>query len=309
MHTLPSRSHALALSGLACLSLVLSGCAGMAAAPTITAAAAPAPVAPVAQAAPAPAARAATAPAPAASGAAPAPAPPALGQPPLFATVIKDAKQSDGLIAFWQKDEKVWLELKPEDFGKPFLLSPKLARGIGEAFVLGGTIVSGAPVVEFRRVNNLVQLVALNRRYLADAGTPEARSVAAGFADSLVASVTVASQPHPERKTVLIDAGPLFLGDLLGMGATLQRNYRQGYALDGRNTHFTSVRGMPDQVVFNVQAHFATSAHHARHVARCAQHAAGPLLLTRRAARKGDAAAQGRQPHRLLQHLGGQLLQ
>ena len=255
MHKLPCRSHALVVPGLACLSLVLAGCASVAAAPTVAATAAPA--APVAQAAPAPAARAATAPAPAASGAAA--TPPALGQPPLFATVIKDAKQSDGLIAFWQKDEKVWLELKPEDFGKPFLLSPKLARGIGEAFVLGGTIVSGAPVVEFRRVNNLVQLVALNRRYLADAGTPEARSVAAGFADSLVASVAVASQPHPERKTVLIDAGPLFLGDLLGLGATLQRNYRQGYVLDSRNTHFTSVRGMPDQLVFNVQAHFATS--------------------------------------------------
>ena len=125
MHKLPCRSHALVVPGLACLSLVLAGCASVAAAPTVAATAAPA--APVAQAAPAPAARAATAPAPAASGAAA--TPPALGQPPLFATVIKDAKQSDGLIAFWQKDEKVWLELKPEDFGKPFLLSPKRKCG------------------------------------------------------------------------------------------------------------------------------------------------------------------------------------
>ena len=190
--------------------------------------------------------------------------PPVPGQPPAFATVIKDAKKIDGLITLWQKDEKVWLELKPEDFNKPFFLSPKLARGIGEAGLLGGTMigrggaVARAQVVEFRRVHNQVQMVALNQQYLALAGTPEARAVAAGFADSLLASAVVASQPQPERKTVLVEAGPLFLGDLLGLGMALQRTYRQGYGLDARHTGFTSVRGMPDQVVFNVQAHFAT---------------------------------------------------
>ena len=51
------------------------------------------------------------------------------GQPPAFATVIKDAKKTDGLITLWQKDDKVWLELKPEDFGKPFFLSPKISQG------------------------------------------------------------------------------------------------------------------------------------------------------------------------------------
>ena len=244
----PLTLHTLAL---ALLSLALAGCATAVAAPTAVPAA-------VAQAASAPVAGAASAPFPAASGATTA-TPPVPGQPPAFATVIKDAKKSEGLIAFWQKDDKVWLELKPEDFNKPFLLSPKIARGIGESFVLGGTIVGRAPMVEFRRVNNLVQLVALNRQFLADAGTPEARGVAAGFADSLLASSPVGSQPHPERKTVLVDAGPLFLGDLMGLGMTLQRTFRQGYALDGRHTSFSSVRGMPDQVVFNVQAHFATA--------------------------------------------------
>jgi hypothetical protein len=233
---------------LTALALMLAGCATVAAAPTAASGAA------VASTGAAPA-RAASAPAAGASAPAAGTTP---GQPPAFANVIRDAKKSDGLIGFWQKDEKVWLELKPEDFGKPFLLSPKIARGIGEAFVLGGTIVGPASLVELRRVNNLVQLVALNRRYTAEAGTPEARGVAAGFSDSLLASAPVASQAHPEHKTVLVEAGPLFLGDLLGLATHLQRTYRQGYALDGRHTHFTSVRGMPDQVVFNVQAHFAT---------------------------------------------------
>ncbi|MBL8304036.1 MAG: zinc-dependent metalloprotease [Ideonella sp.] len=183
-----------------------------------------------------------------------------------FDEVVKGAKQSDGLFVTWQKDEKVWLELKPEDFGKPFFFSPKLSQGIGEAGVFGGTMISGLwsrfgkpQVVEFQRVHNQVQLVARNGQFLARAGSPEARAVQASFSASLLASSVVASGPHRERKSVLVDANALFLGDLLGLGMTLQQSYRQGYALDPRHTSFSSVRTLPDQVVFNVRAHYATA--------------------------------------------------
>jgi Met-zincin/Domain of unknown function (DUF5117) len=38
-----------------------------------------------------------------------------------------------------------------------------------------------------------------------------------------------------------------------------QRAYRQGYALESRNTHFAQVRGKPDAVVFAIDAHFYTA--------------------------------------------------
>jgi len=247
----------------------LAGCATSAAAPQ-AAPAAPLATPPAVAQAPAPApAPAATPPARAASAAASSAAPPVPpvtpGQPPVFATVIKDAKEIKGLFTLWQKDEKVWIELRPEDFNKPYFFAPKLARGIGEAGIFGGSMsVPGARVddriVEFRRVYNTVQLVAVNTDYVArDAKSPEARAVAAAFATSLLASAPVASQAHPERKTVLVDAGQLFLNDMLGLGAALQRAYRQGYSLDSRNTQFAQVRGKPDQVVFAIDAHYYTA--------------------------------------------------
>ncbi len=251
----------------------LAGCATIAAAPLASetaaaAALAPATAAPATAATPAAPQAAATPPARPASGAASAAAPaapPAPGQPPAFATVIKDAKEIKGLFALWQKDEKVWIELKPEDFNKPLFFAPKLARGIGESGIFGGSMfVPGARmedrIVEFRRVHNTVQLVALNTDHVArDPKSPEARAVAAAFAVSLLASAPVASQAHPERKTVLVDAGALLLNDMLGLGAALQRAYRQGYSLEGRNTQFTQVRGKPDQVVFAIDAHYYTA--------------------------------------------------
>lgn len=246
------------LTSLAAALVALTGCAhgpaakapaagpAVAAAPTTSAASSPA-------AAPAAGAPAAAVPAPA-----PSPLPP-------FAVVTRDARRFGGMITAWQKDDKVWLELSEHDFNVPFFLSPKIAGGIGEGGVLGGlmggrTGAGRAQWVEFRRIHNQIQLIARNAQYVAKAGTPEARAVAAAFSPSLLASTAVASQPHPDRKTVLVDAGALFMGDFLGIGPQLQRTYRQGYSLDPRNSAITSVRAQPDLLAVQVQSHFATAA-------------------------------------------------
>ena len=185
--------------------------------------------------------------------------------PPSFATVTRDATRVEGVLSAWRKDDKVWLELQPGDFGRPWLFSPKVARGIGEGRIFGGQMIGRtgptgrAQVVALRRVHQQVQLVALNPQYLAQSGTPQARAVAAAFTESLLSSTTVASQPHPQTGAVLVDAGPLFLGDLLALSSSLQRRYRQSYALDARHTGFAAVRGTSLELVLNVQAHYAAS--------------------------------------------------
>lgn len=257
--------------------LLLAGCASLPwskpAAPTPQA---PAPAAPPPRTFPPPAAAPASAPpgtapaAVAAAGAASAPAAPATpptppGQPQPFATVIKDAKRVDGPIPLWQKDEKVWFELSPALLGKPMLLSPKLRSGIGQSFVLGGLMhygqggVGGAQIVEFRRVHNLVQMVARNTDLTAPAGTPSARAVEAAVSHSLLGSTPVASQPHPESKAVLVEANALFLTDMLGIGPQLQRAFRQGYAFDSRNSAITGARTSPAATILETQHHYYTA--------------------------------------------------
>ncbi|HEX6019001.1 MAG TPA: DUF5117 domain-containing protein, partial [Burkholderiaceae bacterium] len=211
------------------------------------------PTAPVAQGAAAPAR-------PASAASAPQP-----GQPPLFAIVVKDARKIEGALTLWQKDDKFWVELTPADFGKPLLFAPKIAQGIGESNLFGGTMVGPwgrygrQQLVEFRRLHNQVQLIARNTEFRAPDGTPEGRAVRAAFSPSLLGSAAVASQPHPDTKAVLVEANGLFVHDLLGIGIALQRAYRQGYAFDARNSAIATVRGRPDQVVFEVTAHYATA--------------------------------------------------
>jgi len=254
LHLFVPRLHPLAAAALTCL---LSACAGLA----------PPAVPATAATATAPAAAVAASPAAAASGgksAAPAAAPAAPGTPPAFATVIKDARKTEGLLTIWQKDDKFWFELRPQDFDKPLLLSPKIAGGIGEGMLFGGLMVGRwqpwgrAQLVEFRRVHNMVQLVARNEEFTAPAGTPEARAVQAAFSDSLLGSTAVASQAHPDSKAVLVEANALFVSDMLGLGISLQRQYRQNYSFDGRNSAITEARASGDELMLKVQAHYAS---------------------------------------------------
>jgi hypothetical protein len=258
---LPARCPLLAPALIA----LLAGCAavghGGAGTPVVAATnSASAPVVPATSAGPVTPPRAANTAGPSASGVAPGtpqPATPPPGSPLPFAAVIKDAKKTEGLFTLYQKDEKVWLELKPADFNKPFFLSPKLATGIGEAAVFGG-LMSQARVIEFRRIYNQVQMIEVNTDFTAAAGTPEGRAVAASFSPSLLASTPVASQAEPGAKSVLVEANALFLNDMLGIGMRLQRAYRQGYGFDARNSAISMVRVKPDGVTLQVLAHFAT---------------------------------------------------
>nr|MDH4391822.1 zinc-dependent metalloprotease [Aquabacterium sp.] len=195
----------------------------------------------------------------AAPGAAPQAPAQGAGQPPPFATVIKDARPTHGLFSVWQKDERVWIELRPEDFDKPFFLSPKLRTGIGEGRLFGGLMLYAPTLVQFRRQHNVVQLVAINRLQVAQVGTPEARAVAAAISPSLLAASPVASAPHPDRKAVLVDLSAMLMSDLMGLGTQLQRAYRQGYAFDSRNSAVVGVRGQPGLLVLETNNHFATA--------------------------------------------------
>ena len=249
----------------ACVALLV-GCATAPGADTAT----PADAAPAADTA-ASAAPAASAPASGASQAAAArasarnPVATPSGPPlPPFATVTLGARRIEGMLTLWQKDDKVWLELRPEDFNKPMFFSPKISQGLGEGGLYGGMMAFqsapwGSPqIVEFRKIHNLVQLVALNEEFRAAPGSPQSFAVAAAYSGSLVGSTPVASQADAASRGVLVEANNLFLGDTLGMAIHLQQMYRQGYTNDPRNSYFDSVRGAPDEVMFDVTAHYFT---------------------------------------------------
>ncbi len=179
-----------------------------------------------------------------------------------FADVIKGAKESAGLFNLWQKEDKVWIEIAPEQFDHPYFFKSALNQGIGEHRLFGGAMtypVGVAQIVVFHKHGNTVQLIAKNEKYTARAGTPEARAVAAGFSDSLLATAPIASQPKPGGKSVLIDANALLFSDIPAAVPFLERVYRQPYGFDARNSSFGKLWASPDNVALEVSAHYSLS--------------------------------------------------
>ncbi len=183
------------------------------------------------------------------------PRPPEAGAPKAFAEVIKDARRDDGFLPVWRKDEKVWLEVAPDQIGKPMLVSVNVASSVGERGLYGSQM-GPRWMAEFRKVGSQMLLVARQTGFRGNRDPATARAVAEAFSDSLIGSTPVASAPHPERKSVLIDASFL-LGDLAGYSTRLEAAYRLPFTPDRANSYFDSTRAEPGLTALGANVHFA----------------------------------------------------
>jgi hypothetical protein len=196
---------------------------------------------------------------------APAPATPAQpGQPRPFREVLKDSQEVAGMFKLHRKDDKVWIELEPGQFDKPFFFSMNIPRSVGERGLYGGqmagpwnSVSPGYHIAEWKRIGNQVQLIAKNTEFFAAEGTPQARFVQESFSDSLLASAPTVSQPHPDTKAVIIEANALLFADLPGYSTALEQAFRMPFTLDARNTSFSRATNTEGMTSLQVNAHFA----------------------------------------------------
>lgn len=194
--------------------------------------------------------------APTAAGAAPAGGPPSAGALRPFKDLIKDAKVTQGFFTTYQKDEKVWLAIKPAQFDAPFFFTYNIPQSVGERGLYGSQM-GGAEMAVFRKIGNHVQLIAKNTEFHAKPGTPNAQFVSESFSDSLLSSAAVVSAADPETKAVLIEANALLFTDIPGYLTRLEFAYRMPFSLDTRNTSVARVTNNELITGVQVQAHFA----------------------------------------------------
>ena len=237
VHALKSPCFKLSIMSVACISL-------LAWSPSQAQTAPPAPAAP------------ASAPANASPPAASATPPAAPGALRPMKDILKDAKSTPGFFTLHQKDEKVWLEILPSQLNKPFFFSYNIPRSIGERGLYGSQM-GGSKLVEFTKIGNQIQLIAKNTQFFAKEGTPQAQFVSESFSDSLMSSAAVVSAPHPETKSILIEANALLFSDIPGYQTRIEASFRMPFSLDTRNTSFSATKNTSTLTGLEVKAHFA----------------------------------------------------
>jgi hypothetical protein len=180
-----------------------------------------------------------------------------------FAEVIKDAKEEPGFFTTWRKDDKVWIEVPEAMWERPFFFSVNVTHSIGDAGLygnqMGGFLAAGRGqyFASFKKFGPQgVQLIARNVAYTAASDAPIRHSIERSFSDSLIGTSSVVSAPHPEKKSVLIEANTLFITDFPMAAQELERTFHQPYSFDPKNSSIEKLRNSESETGFSVRGHY-----------------------------------------------------
>ena len=155
-----------------------------------------------------------------------------------FADVVKDLEVTKGLFTFYRKvdENRIYMEIQTNQFGQTFIFAGSVDQAVGEKGIYASQMGGHFPF-QFRMIGKTVQMVRLNPTFTAARNSPAARATEKSFAQSLVGSARIVSQPHPERKSFLINVSDLLLSDIPGMASALDEAYKPtDYRFDKGNT-------------------------------------------------------------------------
>ncbi len=164
-----------------------------------------------------------------------------------FDKVTKGAKEYEGFLKLYQKDDKLYAEFRPDQLDRPLLCPIAVARGGG----LGGyTLNFGEQwVLIFKRVGDKVHLVRRNVRFQAHAGSPAAHAVEVTYNDSVLQALHIVSI-NPHNAAVLLNFNDVFMTDFAQLGLGM---------FDPNRSIWHKVKAFPHNVELEVAATFSGS--------------------------------------------------
>ncbi len=175
-----------------------------------------------------------------------APAAPAAPEKPFtdWKKLTKDAEARKGFFTLWKKRDNVYLEIAPEQFGKPFLYIVSFSRGIGSNYLLGGLPLDDR-MLQFERAGDRVLLYTVNTRFAAPAGKPMELAKELSIPNSVLASFKIESE-QDSTKHVLIDTGGWFVSDATDLGERMRASLGNvAVRFDKERSAITQVKAFP----------------------------------------------------------------
>jgi hypothetical protein len=161
---------------------------------------------------------------------------------PDFNVVVRGARVYDGLFRLHQKDDHLYMEIKPNQFNHPVLCPIAVARGAG----MGGYTLNFDEqwVLIFKRVNDKVQLIRRNVHFKAKPGSPIARAVETTYSDSILMAVRIVAI-NQNQQSVLINLNDIFMTDFAQL-------HLGGF--DTNRSTWNKVKAFPRNIELQVEA-------------------------------------------------------
>jgi hypothetical protein len=172
-----------------------------------------------------------------------------------FEEIIKDARKLEGLFNLYQKEDKLYLEILPQQFGKMYLYVPTVWTSVGYG---GAGSYLSMKVFVWEKLDKKVLLVWKNTRYVAKKSPQYKRSLKNVVPDSIVHAFKIESEPHPKRKSILVSLDECFFSDLPNLGARFS-GPKNPYSVDKKRTVWGKILAFPKNIELEVRYTVASS--------------------------------------------------
>ncbi|HEX4413096.1 MAG TPA: DUF5117 domain-containing protein, partial [Lacipirellulaceae bacterium] len=173
---------------------------------------------------------------------------------PPYAEFLKDTQKLEGLITLHRKDETLYAEIGPHQMDRDLIVLITIARGIGQAPLLGGFSwgFGDDAVWQFRKAGENIQLVRRNVRFTADHGSPTEKAVKIAYTDSVLFSLPI--RTTSPSGAYVVDLTPVFMSDLPQIDFVLP-----GFSFSSSKSNWANVDVLPKNVELDVAATYASS--------------------------------------------------
>jgi hypothetical protein len=179
------------------------------------------------------------------------------GASPAWRSVLEDSRAIDGFFRFHQQEDgKLFLELSSDQLDQELGLLMHFTQGVFGVGASAGRHVSDdfteTRLVRFRRVADRVELVHVNPRFTAHAGSPALRSVESNTGHSVAASFQIKSRDS-DADRLLVEVTDFFVSDYPDLDRRLRPIFgNTPVSLDRSRSQVSRVQGFPRNVEVDV---------------------------------------------------------
>lgn len=131
-----------------------------------------------------------------------------------YSELTKEATHRPGFFDTYQKEDKLYLAIKPEMLNRDFLMNFEISQGVGASGLFGGTMLNifEGLLVRLEKHEGKIFLMQQPHRYVAEKNTPEARAVDLSYGSSVLETAKI--EATSADSVVLINAYDWFVSDL-----------------------------------------------------------------------------------------------
>ncbi|HVL38131.1 MAG TPA: zinc-dependent metalloprotease [Fimbriimonadaceae bacterium] len=174
-----------------------------------------------------------------------------------YEKAIKDLTKIEGQFNFYLRKKDVLLEVSEEQLGKMFFIQATLNTGASSVPLQAGDPVGNLALdpFYFERKEDQLWLMRPNLKYRWSPKDPLAIASARTFPTAILSSFRI-EQQHPEKKLLLINATPLFYGDIFRLAELVQAGAMGQYMLDRDKSGPEKVKSFPENANVQMRLHF-----------------------------------------------------